>query len=462
MPIPRVEVIAFAGPCRCLVASLVAVATAILCASAVAGICPGDCDGNGVVEVDEIVVGVNIALGEADLLACTRFDTDGDGRVTVDELLVAVGAALRGCPPPQEFPIGAYFWPDHAFGQTGSALRDLADFGLNTVVAYYEYVKPDVPAFSGQPDCAGLVQEAAAHAVDFFIGAPHGDLLRRLDDAALSQRLQATVNCAGASPHYRGWMIDEPELIGYDVELMQRVVEALRRIDRLGHIWVNFNPYASEEQVRGLGSGADIVGFDVYPIREGDGSAQANRPLTDVGLMAQRARELAPAGAQVWMIVQAFGYSDLPAEGGRGRRPTPEELRFMVYDALAGGAGGIVFFGSHQLRNTIRLDDPVWNEGVRRVVRELRSIGPTLLAGERTGGAFAEPAGVEVFTVRSSTRELIVARNTTAAALDAVLHFEAIIAEAVEIFDERRVFLTGSELHDSFDPYGVHVYEVLR
>jgi len=59
---------------------------------------PGDCNGDGVVTVDEILVGLNIALGFESLTQCPQFDTNGDGQVTVNELLAALDAALGGCP----------------------------------------------------------------------------------------------------------------------------------------------------------------------------------------------------------------------------------------------------------------------------------------------------------------------------------------------------------------------------
>ena len=61
------------------------------------GYCVGDCDRNGRVEVDELVKGVNIALGNLDLSACRQFDTDGNLKVTVEELVRAVNSALNGC-----------------------------------------------------------------------------------------------------------------------------------------------------------------------------------------------------------------------------------------------------------------------------------------------------------------------------------------------------------------------------
>jgi hypothetical protein len=61
--------------------------------------CIGDCAVDGQVTVDEIVVGVSIALGQLEIDRCSMFDRSRDGDVTVDEILAAVAAALGGCTP---------------------------------------------------------------------------------------------------------------------------------------------------------------------------------------------------------------------------------------------------------------------------------------------------------------------------------------------------------------------------
>ena len=60
--------------------------------------CVGDCSGDGTVTIDEVIRGVNIALGSVQLTNCPPFDANGDGEVTVDELIIAVNAALGTCP----------------------------------------------------------------------------------------------------------------------------------------------------------------------------------------------------------------------------------------------------------------------------------------------------------------------------------------------------------------------------
>jgi glucose/arabinose dehydrogenase len=63
-----------------------------------ADMCVGDCNHSDTVTVDELVLGVNISLGNLPIDSCPVFDADGDGHVSVDELIQAVNNALNGCP----------------------------------------------------------------------------------------------------------------------------------------------------------------------------------------------------------------------------------------------------------------------------------------------------------------------------------------------------------------------------
>jgi hypothetical protein len=71
---------------------------AFLARNTVRGVtCPGDCDGDGSVTVNELVIAVNIALGTADPSSCPAACRD-EGGVTIHCLVEAVNAALNGCP----------------------------------------------------------------------------------------------------------------------------------------------------------------------------------------------------------------------------------------------------------------------------------------------------------------------------------------------------------------------------
>jgi len=57
--------------------------------------CAGDCDGDGMVAINELIFGVNIALGSTPVTECPSFDTDGDDMVAINELIAAVNNALN-------------------------------------------------------------------------------------------------------------------------------------------------------------------------------------------------------------------------------------------------------------------------------------------------------------------------------------------------------------------------------
>lgn len=78
------------------------VVAVVLAAGAARAACPGDCDGDGVVTVSDVVTVVNIALGTQPLAACPAADAAGDGTVGIGDAILAVQAALNGCPEPPE------------------------------------------------------------------------------------------------------------------------------------------------------------------------------------------------------------------------------------------------------------------------------------------------------------------------------------------------------------------------
>lgn len=59
--------------------------------------CAGDCNGDGMVRINELVLAVDIALGSSPAADCRAVDTDGSNSVSVNELVAAVNRALNGC-----------------------------------------------------------------------------------------------------------------------------------------------------------------------------------------------------------------------------------------------------------------------------------------------------------------------------------------------------------------------------
>lgn len=67
--------------------------------------CAGDCNSDGAVTIEELVVGRRIARGETPLAECTAADVDSSGTVDELELEAAADDALGGCAPPPVTPV---------------------------------------------------------------------------------------------------------------------------------------------------------------------------------------------------------------------------------------------------------------------------------------------------------------------------------------------------------------------
>jgi len=81
----------------CCLAATLALGRAAVAETHPVPACPGDCNFDGTVTVDEIVRGVGIALGENPYADCSGMDRDLDGQVSVEELIAAVNSAVLGC-----------------------------------------------------------------------------------------------------------------------------------------------------------------------------------------------------------------------------------------------------------------------------------------------------------------------------------------------------------------------------
>jgi len=86
-------------PLRTLVGAMTIVVCFAVTTSARAQ-CIGDCNGNNVVTVTEVVTGIDVALEVVPYASCSAFDANNDVKVTVDELVAGVHRALTGCPVP--------------------------------------------------------------------------------------------------------------------------------------------------------------------------------------------------------------------------------------------------------------------------------------------------------------------------------------------------------------------------
>lgn len=159
----------------------------------------------------------------------------------------------------------------------------------------------------------------------------------------------------------------------------------IKEVDPHHPVWLNHAAGNSTALLKGFGLAADIVGADIYPVMPYPTHPVdiSRMGLGWVGLCTERMQKTAP-GKPVWMVLQGmswgylsgdlFAIKDEPAQW-----PTFEESRFMAYDAIARGARGILYWGTHVLDK----DSECW-KGILTVVRELTDNQMLLTAPDTT------------------------------------------------------------------------------
>jgi hypothetical protein len=198
----------------------------LTCRTVEAQPCTGDCGGDFVVSVEEVVFGINVALGRADREACTGLA--GDGAITIDVLITAVLNALNGCTGAPEvgeliagtaaYVNGTFVWTDYAYddhgaNQTATGGGDRTNSALAGGDAAY-------PADIAGGNAADLIQlQIGLRAEGLTVRA----LLESLTDPAvpvLGVAFDTDADAATGAPALPGgqWPVDGP--LGVDVLLV--------------------------------------------------------------------------------------------------------------------------------------------------------------------------------------------------------------------------------------------------
>ncbi len=109
-------------------------------------------------------------------------------------------------------------------------------------------------------------------------------------------------------------------------------------------IWQNESVLTPTDLVAMCAPYLDAVGFDYYPVPE-----LGWRAVNLMGPDTARFARAAP-GKDVWIVQQAFSWDHL-SEQNPGpdvtAYPTRDEYRFMAWQAILGGATGLLWWGSH-------------------------------------------------------------------------------------------------------------------
>ncbi|MBQ9502011.1 MAG: hypothetical protein IJU70_07645, partial [Lentisphaeria bacterium] len=226
----------------------------------------------------------------------------------------------------------------------------------------------------------------------------------RQKGAALREHLKQLRFLTGKIDNFAGLQSDEAAWHPFPLESVRRhskyrfkympdyytwQCNAPRMTDKTG------NPRSTFDVVRRYALAADVTGADIYPVPEGRSTHNdlPDQTLACVGDYTDLVRKMVWDARPVWMVLQAMSWREerLEAPNAEWPRPTKEQLRFMVWNAVTHGATGICWYGHGAWTDQYS----EWYRQFAEVNLELAAAAKIMLAG-KTEKIPPAPKGVGV------------------------------------------------------------------
>ena len=201
----------------------------------------------------------------------------------------------------------------------------------------------------------------------------------------------------------------------------------------------------------------DAYAMDKYPI--------PNKPIGDV-IDSMRMGNAATLGMKpTWYVPQAFGWGWLGRPRTHGRGPNRDELANMTWQAIAGGANGIIYYSFGQVMKRPRDDSEdsfkvAW-ERVKSAAAEVKKYEDVLLSADEPSVVAGATEAVAVRAWRHEGFVYVLAVNCTREPQSASLSF----AEPMELVSSEfgaSPSVTGTKVGLDFAPIGYVMVKLKR
>jgi hypothetical protein len=200
----------------------------------------------------------------------------------------------------------------------------------------------------------------------------------------------------------------------------------------------------------------DILSFDIYPV--GSKTPQVKGKLEYVARGVARLKGIAARDQKVWAFIETTALDP-------GHDVTPTQLRSEVWMAIIHGARGIVYF-VHEFLPTLR-EDGIFRhvDIVNEVAKEnklIKSMAPILNIPNLNGVVTVQSTvPIDILVKRYDNKIYIFAVSMANKVSQPRFTLDELDATKALVVDEDRTLtITRSTFQDSFDGYGVHIYEV--
>ena len=346
------------------------------------------------------------------------------------------------------FPVGFYKVPV-------DKLREFADFGCNSVIAWDHFA-----GLQKGLEYLDAAQKAGLKVIDCPFGRYMGKLRyadplfrQKMDQANIEDLPKATRALRDYPALLAYYGADEPNLAigalkgtGKDiVELCRDYCRTLNSIDPYHPVYGLF--CASIPKDPAWYATYDCAGVDSYwcPLK-------GQTPLKVAVQTKEAAAITGRVRAPMLLVIQSTVFSQ------SSRSLTPSEQRCQTYLGLINGAKGMLYFTYKMYYRAM------WDE-LRSLVAEMNRLAPVVLTATPEQEVTVTPDrlanSIQILAKRCGGKLYLLAVNTEPAPLKATFALPGVSAKEANVwFEDRRLPLAGSGLSDSFMAYGTHVYEM--
>ena len=208
----------------------------------------------------------------------------------------------------------------------------------------------------------------------------------------------------------------------------------------------------------------ELMSVDVYPVR----LKSADPNLHGVGRWTSLLREATPSRAVTTTLGICFSGSFDPSGSGVYVVPSPEQMRYMAYDAILNGARGLIFFGGSNPACLEPADRALgwnwtyWSSVLRRLVREVGPTGrlhPALVRWEPGPRVRADDWGTQLLSRRVGNEIWVLAARHARGTKEVKIRGLPQSLRGGWVYREgRKISVAKGALTDTFARWDVHVY----
>ena len=365
----------------------------------------------------------------------------------------------------------------------GAMLADLAEAGFNC----FRYTVFGTLGSAAEPppvDLHGLL--ACVYLYDRMNLRADPSYESQLTDAVTQWREHPSL-LAYETYNEPAWRPDVPHKVNQIADDLATGCRHVRELDPHHPIHLGHSASATVEALRDYNRAADIIGCNPYPVMpEGmrrhwgirpDGRAldSPDQGLSAVGDYASKMVKVGEGTRPVWMQLQTMAWEDFYSAAGT-RDPGPDgpdpsailypthaQMRYMAFADIIHGATGLLFS-----MHNVPKDGPVWQD-IRRLAGELRGLHDMLaarsvdlpLAASYANLGYSIWKGVETLVKEHEGRRYLLAANSAFDPAEVTWKGFEDVTCLRALGEDRDVPVRSGAASDRFEPYGVHVYELV-